>query len=311
MIRIGATEENILKTLAGEISNKLDSAGIFNRVFSRIKDMKSIERKLAEKQEEYIARGKKMQDVFGIRITVYFLDDEKIAIDLVKNIFSEIPGAHSIDHLTKDQFGPVRNNLVFKLEDKLTVTSSVFDHQFIDSSFEVQFRTVFSEGWHEVEHDLRYKCKKDWEKEDLLSRQLNGQLAALETSDWAMLKIFDELAYKKYKEKNWNSFFRNILRIRFEDLTFSQPALDLFNTTTLAKELLRLSRVDLISGLISLKSSIPLKMDNVLMIINRATFQNVDVMALESGVMKGILEESFPTPLPVPGDSIEANAYKL
>jgi putative GTP pyrophosphokinase len=303
MIRIGPTEEQILKNLATTISSKLDAAGIFNRVFSRIKSKASIEKKLHEKQEEYSVKGKKMQDVFGIRVTVYFSDDEKIATDLVKSIFIEIPGAHSIDPLTKDQFGPIRNNLVFKIDERLAGTSGLFDHPFIDSSFEVQFRTVFSEGWHEVEHDLRYKCKKDWEKEDLLSRQLNGQLAALETSDWAMLKIFDELAYKKYKEKDWNSFFRNILRIRFEDFTFSQPVLDVFNNTTVGKELLKLERTDLISGLIAVRSNIPLKMDNVLLIINRAALQNTQIMGLETAVMKGLLEESFSKPLMVSGSS--------
>lgn len=294
MIRIGPTEEQILRGLTTAISNRLDSAGIFNRVFSRIKSKSSIERKLNEKQIDYAAKGKKMQDVFGIRVTVYFLDDEKIAINLVKSLFPEIPGAHSIDPLTKDQFGPIRNNLVFRIDESTAGTSGLFDHEMIDASFEVQFRTVFSEGWHEVEHDLRYKCKTDWAKEDLLSRQLNGQLAALETSDWAILRIFDELAYKKYKEKNWNSFFRNVLRIRFEDMSFSEPLLEVFNTTTLAKDLLKLERVDLISGLISVKSKIPLKMDNVLLIINRATLQNPKITELENVVMKGILESSFP-----------------
>lgn len=294
MIRIGPTEEQILKSIATSIGGKLDSAGIFSRVFSRIKSKTSIEKKLDEKTEEYSVKGKKMQDVFGIRVTVYFLDDEKIATDLVKSIFLEIPGAHSIDRLTKDQFGPIRNNMVFKIDDPIASISSLFDHPFIDSTFEVQFRTVFSEGWHEVEHDLRYKCKKDWKNEDMLSRQLNGQLAALETSDWAILRIFDELAYKKYKEKDWSSFFRNVLRIRFEDLSFSKPVLELFDkNTTLAKELLRLERSTLISGLINIKSKIPLKMDNVLLIINRAVLQNSQIMALETAVMKNILEESF------------------
>lgn len=293
MIRIGPTEEQILKGLTTSISERLDSAGIFNRVFSRIKSKSSIERKLNEKKDEYAAKGKKMQDVFGIRVTVYFLDDEKIAINLVKSLFSEIPGAHSIDPLTKDLFGPIRNNLVFRIDETTAETSALFDHGLIDASFEVQFRTVFSEGWHEVEHDLRYKCKTDWSREDLLSRQLNGQLAALETSDWAILRIFDELAYKKYKEKNWNSFFRNVLRIRFEDMSFSEPVLHVFNTTTLAKDLLKLERVDLISGLIAVKSKIPLKMDNVLLIINRATLQNQKIIELENGVMKEILHSSF------------------
>lgn len=296
MIRIGPTEEQILKTLTSSITDKLDSSGIFNRVFFRIKSKLSIEKKIGEKKVEYLTEKRKMQDVFGIRVTLYFLDDEQIAIDLVKSIFQEIPDSHSIDPLTKDQFGPVRNNLIFMIEPNLTERSSIFDHEFIDTTFEVQFRTIFSEGWHEVEHDFRYKCKKDWESENLLSRQLNGQLAALETSDWAILKIFDEFAYKKYRIKEWNSFFRNSLRIRFEDSYFSEPIFELLNKRNyIGKEILKHERFQLISGLMKLKSKIPLKMDNVLFIINRAVIKDSEIIQLESPLIKSILEESFPT----------------
>ena len=44
----------------------------------------------------------------------------------------------------------------------------------IEPTFKIQIRTVFSEGWHEVEHDLRYKCKDDWEGCELYSHTLNG-----------------------------------------------------------------------------------------------------------------------------------------
>ena len=30
-----------------------------------------------------------------------------------------------------------------------------FDAALIDNTYEIQLRTVLSEGWHEVEHDLR------------------------------------------------------------------------------------------------------------------------------------------------------------
>jgi putative GTP pyrophosphokinase len=296
MIRIGPSEEKILYTLTNSICDKLDSSGIFNRVFSRIKSKISIEKKIEEKKDEYIKENRKMQDVFGIRVTLYFLDDEKIAIEPVKSIFQEMQDSHSIDPLTKDHFGPLRNNLIFKLDQNLVEISSLFDHEFIDTAFEVQFRTIFSEGWHEVEHDFRYKCKKDWENENILSRQLNGQLAVLETSDWAILKIFDELAYKKYKAKEWNSFFRNILRIRFEDTSFSEPILELFNKrNSIGKELLKHERAQLVTGLMKLKSKIPLKMDNVLFIINRFVLKDIEINQLESSIVKDLLEESFPT----------------
>ena len=53
-------------------------------------------------------------------------------------------------------------------------------------------------------------------------------------------------------------------------------------------------RAQLISGLIRLKSKIPLKMDNVFFIINRAVLLDEEIKELESSIVKNILEESFP-----------------
>ena len=291
MIRIGPTEESILNVISESIERKLNCAGIFYRVFSRIKTRNSIEKKISEKSQMYIEKGKKMQDVFGVRVTVYFQDDEHIAASLVKSIFQEKPDGHSIDLIDKERFGPIRHNLVFEIDSKLCQLSSLFDQNFIDSTFEVQFRTIFSEGWHEVEHDLRYKCKGDWKSEDLLFRQLNGQLASLETCDWAMLKIFDELAYKKYKNREWPSFFRNVLRIRFEDLGFSDEVMVYLNKDfSVGRELLKIDREELIMSLANISTAIPLKMDNVLFIINRAILKRENLVDLEPTLLKRILD---------------------
>lgn len=85
----------------------------------------------------------------------------------------------------------------------------------IDDTFELQIRTVFSEGWHEIEHDLRYKCKEDWDDEDELWRTMNGIFATLETCDWSILALFDQLTYKMYMASNWEGMLRNKYRIRF------------------------------------------------------------------------------------------------
>src|SRR5688572_16266302 len=95
--RVGITEERILTELTNRISTVLARAGIFNRVFSRVKSDVSIQSKLSNKESYYRANNKKMQDLFGIRVTVYFQDDEDIAINLVKQIFTELPEGHSID----------------------------------------------------------------------------------------------------------------------------------------------------------------------------------------------------------------------
>lgn len=70
----------------------------------------------------------------------------------------------SIDEPNKDSFKASRYNIIYSLTDELSdVLNLGDDFNHIDSTFELQIRTIFSEGWHEVEHDLRYKCTKDWE----------------------------------------------------------------------------------------------------------------------------------------------------
>lgn len=294
MFRIGPNEERAILELSTKISAILDSVGLLYRIFFRIKSPTSIEKKLLSKAAIYRSEGKKMQDVLGLRVTLYFFDDEPIAIDLIKRNFEELPEDHNIDLIDGERFGPQKNNLVFRIPKEVSKTIALFENELIDDTFEVQFRTVFSEGWHEIEHDLRYKCKEDWTGELFLSRQLNGQLATLNSCDWAMLKIFDELAYKKYKSHEWSSFFRNVIRIRFENKDFSPNILHFLDTHRhLPKELLRRERENLIIPLSSLTNRIPLLMDNVLFAVNRFLMKDADLISLEPPLLKQILDNSI------------------
>jgi putative GTP pyrophosphokinase len=294
MINIGPNEEGIIQEISTRISLVLDSVGLFHRVFYRIKKKTSIEKKLSKKLASYKEEKKSMQDVFGIRATVYFSDDENIAIELIKSIFEELPEDHSIDMLDGDRFGPQRCNLIFRIPENLTKSSSIFNHEYIDSTFEVQFRTVFSEGWHEIEHDLRYKCKEDWENEPQLSRHLNGQLATLESCDWGLGKIFDDLAYRKYKSSKWSSFFRNLMRIRFENESFSDEVINFLNLNKdIGKALLKKERNKLIKPISEITVKIPLLMDNVLFIVNRNVLKNQDLILLEPQLLKHLLDLQF------------------
>lgn len=292
-IQLGPTEERILESLAEKVRQELAKSGIYNRVFTRLKSSQSIREKLSEKADEYKRTGKKMQDVFGIRVTVYFSDDENIAIELVKGILAERPESHSIDANATDKFGPRRCNLVFGIDQNLMRGSRLLTESLIDATVEIQFRTVLSEGWHEVEHDLRYKCKNDWENENSLERLLNGQLASLEATSWAMMKIFNDLAYKKYQAREWSSFLRNILRVRFIDSEVgSEINSFLTKNPDVAKEFLKRNRASLIRPLMRVSSFIPLKMDNVIFIINRYVLKNIDLGNLEPPLLKQILDES-------------------
>lgn len=292
--RVGKKEEIILRQLTEKVSSILSRSGLFHRVFSRVKTEKSIQSKLALKQHYYSSNNKKLQDLFGIRVTLYFQDDEEIAISLIKKEFTEITESQSVDSTSSDKFSAQRCNFIFRIDEELADGSRLLDEELIDKSFEIQFRTVFSEGWHEVEHDLRYKCKEEWDTEIILTRQLNGILAGLETKNWAILKIFDELAYKKYKSKQWSALFRNVLRIRFEDTEFSEPVKTVFeNNPSIAKELIRSDRAKLIMPLTKLTILLPLTMDTVLHTINRTVLKNGDLMQIEPPILKQILNDSF------------------
>ena len=49
---------------------------------------------------------------------------------------------------------------------------------------------------------MRYKCLEQWEQLDTYSRVLNGLFATLNTCDWTMIQLFNDISYRNYKEKN-------------------------------------------------------------------------------------------------------------
>ena len=155
--------ENALSQIAGkltsDISELLSRSGIMFRIFSRVKSESSIRKKLEHK---YAGKKLQLQDMIGIRIVVYFQDDvDALALyysvgDIVKT---------SIDEFDSSTFRPQRLNITSRIPAEMTEAfMSAIPENYrdrIDPTYEVQIRTVFSEGWHEVEHDLRYKCKND------------------------------------------------------------------------------------------------------------------------------------------------------
>lgn len=73
-----------------------------------------------------------------------------------------------LEKLTDKVFMPTRLNLIFRMDDfcsreLVNVLKDIdgIDSSLIDCTYEIQLRTVLSEGWHEVEHDLRYKCRTE------------------------------------------------------------------------------------------------------------------------------------------------------
>lgn len=56
----------------------------------------------------------------------------------------------------------------------------------------------------------------------LIIVSLNGIYASLENNEWAMIKIFDDLAYGHYKLSNLSEMFRQKLRLRFTSDTLCE-----------------------------------------------------------------------------------------
>ena len=269
--------------LERDISKMLDRCGLYYRIFTRRKSSRSCIEKIVTKKYEESESGKKMQDLIGVRIALYFKDDIPICRTIIENAFSIDQENSIIDEAESATFKAERLNLICKLPDNYInmFDASIWNYP-IDKTFEVQIRTVFSEGWHEVEHDLRYKNKSDWDPHRDLERQLNGVFATLETCDWAILQIFDGLSYRKYQAEDWSSMLRNHLRIHMDNTNLSQPLVDIFNANkSLAKEFLKVDRKRILTMLAAPKGSpLYLSMDNVVYFINAVQIRNEQIIEL-------------------------------
>lgn len=269
---------NIEKDLQRNVSQLMDRSQLFYRVFARTKSAASVKHKFIEHivKGDLYGENKKMQDLVGARIALYFKDDIEICRRLIEDTYEVVD--ISVDIEDRTNFKPMRLNYVCRLpqEVKELFTSEFFDKYPIDDTFELQIRTVFSEGWHEIEHDLRYKCKEDWYDEDELWRTMNGIFATLETCDWLILALFDQLTYKMYKASNWEGMLRNKFRIRFVSGNLSDELKNLFSENkTIAKEFLKLDRERLMQEVSSKKwSSLPKTMNNIIFIANIVFVKN-------------------------------------
>lgn len=260
---------HIAEEIRRDIEELLSGVGLLFRVFARGKSPISLEKKIKKEPGKYSIGGKMIQDVIGVRVALYFPDDISIVKSILESRFKLNSSASTIDTPGSDQFSVTRYNLVFHLPIELAENFKRINKDTpLDATFEVQLRSILSEGWHEVEHDLRYKAKNDWNGHDDLSRVLNGIVAILETSEWSMGKLFDELAHRHYKAKNWNGMLPSLLRMRLRG-SISQEIADALNTNAAAaKDLSRIDRAKLLKSLSRTKPKIPVTADNVIFVWN-------------------------------------------
>ncbi|MBF0694170.1 MAG: RelA/SpoT domain-containing protein [Flavobacterium sp.] len=261
--------ELIERGIRESLLNELSRSGLLFRLFARIKDTQSIEEKLIRKD---YSEEKKMQDLIGLRITTYFNDDLKIVVDICKKLFGHIELIY--DEPEVDIFRPLRKNMICKFPPELSQIFEEFkstrgDYDFVDNTFEIQFRTTLSEGWHEVDHLMRYKCKDDWATLNDESRMLNGIYATLETNDQALKALFDDIAYQHYNSKRWQAMLRNQFRLRFTMDSLDNKLILYFNENPeVIKKIFKLNRKEVIEAYLSSNLKLPITFNGLTYFVN-------------------------------------------
>ncbi|MCB9261187.1 MAG: hypothetical protein H6607_02270 [Flavobacteriales bacterium] len=286
-----AGAEIICREIVSDISFQLDKAGLLYRIFSRVKALDSIGEKFIRKKSEgesYSNGGKMLQDFIGIRVTSYFHDDIHPIMELIKSLSKYKIVDEKIDLHSSSEFKPKRTNIVCKMSESqkedfsfiIRSLGSEYEGK-IDSTFEIQLRTIISEGWHEIDHNLRYKCKEDWISHLESDRMLNGIYASLETNEVALKEMFERLAYNHYKEKNWDALLRTKFRLRLQLDSISNELKAILDADNeLGKKILKAERAELIKTFIKLTDSVPVTMDNIIYIINLLGSGNEKILYL-------------------------------
>ena len=126
------------------IEEKLKKAGFYYRIAYRVKAVDSMVDKLIYK--DYQRPGtenedKKMQDLIGIRIMLYFTDDVDICRNLLDTLFAE-PGEWVTTENNEYEFKAMKVNGIFRLPAYLskTIVNPVLS-DYVDDTFEVHVST--------------------------------------------------------------------------------------------------------------------------------------------------------------------------
>ena len=252
------------------VSDRLEQCGMYFRVFSRIKTAASMAQKFAMK--EY-GEDRKLQDLVGVRINLYFDDDVDICRSIMERTFEVLEWSTS--QRNEDEFRQTKLNGVFRLPESLKaeISPATWD-MCIDDTFEIQIKTMFFEGWHEIEHDMRYKGEDLWQEYPGYSRYFNSILATLELCDKSMVTLFEDLGHDLYKSGQWTDMIRSHFRLKMSDMPIYPEVEQILdedqkdNVNSLAKQIYKTSRAFLIDQLLKRVRKIPINVNTIIALLN-------------------------------------------
>ena len=277
-VKVPAVVEQDLKRI---ISERLEQCGLYFRVFSRIKTAASMARKFELKA---YGAERKLQDLVGVRINLYFDDDMDICKHIMEHSFDLI--GWSTSERSEEEFSPTKLNGVFRLPNYLKdeISSDTWD-MCIDDTFEIQIKTMFFEGWHEIEHDMRYKGEELWGHYPGYSRYLNSILATLELCDKSMVTLFEDLGHELYKSGRWSDMIKSHFRLKMGTAPM-YPELeelldkDMERVENLAKKIYKTSRQDLVEQFLKRSRKIPINVNTIVALLNDSQFHDSRLSAI-------------------------------
>ncbi len=272
-VRVPAVVEQDLKRI---ISDRLEQCGMYFRVFSRIKTAASMEHKFERK--EY-GEDRKLQDLIGCRINLYFDDDVDICKSIMESTFEVLEWSTS--NRREDEFKPTKLNGVFRLPEYLRheISPATWD-MCIDDTFEIQIKTMFFEGWHEIEHDMRYKGEELWVQHPDFSRYFNSILATLELCDKSMVTLFEDMGHQLYKSGDWSDMIRSHFRLKMGDAPLYPEVEERLNqdqdqkVDSLAKRIYKTSKPFLVQQLVKRSRRIPINVNTIVAVLNDTKFHD-------------------------------------
>ena len=161
---------NDLEAVAQFMSHVLNKAPRAHSTKYRIKSpehlIEKIIRKRIEKNMEisFSDYREKITDMIGVRVLHLFKEDWLEIDRFIKGKFDVIEGPRAHIGLKDDSESFVKNNCVIVRHNlgyrsvHYLVRSGLYKQQFIA---EIQVRTIFEEGWSEIDHELKYPYVKD------------------------------------------------------------------------------------------------------------------------------------------------------
>lgn len=173
---------NSIKILKDRI-NEISGYPIIERVTSRVKSKTSIINKMTKKGYDITYKNlvDNVDDIAGIRIICPIRDD----VLNIKEIIGMIPSLKVIEE--KDYIKHPKKS-GYSAYHMIAETPVTINSETVIIKVEIQIRTVAMDFWSEMEHDIRYKSKKELSTSD--SRKLTRYAKSLEKLQNKLVKLY-------------------------------------------------------------------------------------------------------------------------